>query len=494
MITRPEDLNFADPDLQRFELLRDTIEERFLALPVLQKKFPAYWVQVRNALEKTKESYITWKAFRRICGSEGINDEPQMRIVAQTLHNLGNLLWFPNVFGMQNLLILDPQWCLNAMYKVLDSGPVKKANGRFEKNYLSEMWHDEAYSEQMASLEQMMRHFDLCYETQPNSGLFIAPQLLPLEAKPWPDFPEEGCIIFRHKYDFMPAGLMSRFIARMAQYICGDHAWRKGVTLKWDDGTIGEAVEDPLAREITLRAYGPDRKRRMNEMRETLETLQSLFRGLKYQRLVSCNCSDCNIAVIPTTFELSEVEDYAQYGEEMTCRTGTRKKIAARKILEGFEYSDTPRIFISYSHKNESLKDEFRSMIAPLERAGAWKVWDDRYLLPGDEWNTEILKQLSEANVIVLLLTKEFFNSNYIYNIELTRAVERHEAGKALLIGVVVSPCLWEETPLSRVQLLPKDGAPVEINPNWDEVWKAVAKKIKEAIAARAERGRKQFN
>ncbi len=266
-----------------------------MSLPVLGGKSSRHTGnQVRDASAKIKSPYISWKQFKAVCIKQEIpaNDEQQMEIVAQTLHNLGNLLWYPQVFGMRNWVILNPQWCLDAMYKVLDSTPVDKAGGHFDRKFLEEMWHEESYAELTLQLEQLMRHFDLCYETEQDSGQFIAPQLLPLEAKPWPKFPKEGCITFKHKYEFMPAGLMTRFIARMARYIYDGYVWRKGVTLHWDDNTYGEVVENPLEREIMLRACGPERKRRMNEMRQTLETAESLFRGLKLQRwsLVSCNC------------------------------------------------------------------------------------------------------------------------------------------------------------------------------------------------------------
>jgi len=494
LITKPEDLDFADPNPVRFEQLRDTLEEHFLQMPVLQKKFPLNWVRIRNELGKIEEPYILWRNFQAICIKQGIppTDKQQMKIIAQTLNNLGNLLWFPQVFGMEHMLILNSQWCLDAMYKVLDSDKIEKAEGRFEKSYLAEMWSEESFAEQMASLEQLMRHFDLCYETVPNSGQYIAPQLLPIEAKPWSKFPKEGCIIYKHKYDFMPAGLISRFTARMAPYICDDSVWRKGVVLSWDNYNIGEAIEDPLAQVITLKASGPDRKRRMSEMREILETLQSPFRGLKYQQLLSCNCADCSDSNSPTIHNLQDLEEFAKDEKDVLCKSGLRKWIPAKQILEGFEYTDKPRIFISYSHENEGFKKEFRKMIAPLERKGDWKVWDDRYILPGEVWNPKIMKHLSEANVIVLLLTSSFFNSDYIYNIELTRAVERHEAGNALLISVIVSACMWEETPLSRVQMVPIDGKPIDQHPNPSEIWKSVAQSIKDAVDRREDI--KQFN
>jgi len=54
--------------------------------------------------------------------------------------------------------------------------------------------------------------------------------------------------------------------------------------------------------------------------------------------------------------------------------------------------------------------------------------------------------------------------------------------------GVIVSDCMWEETPLRKIQMLPKDALPIDRHPHPSEVWKSVAKKIKEAIDVKAEK------
>jgi len=258
--------------------------------------------------------------------------------------------------------------------------------------------------------------------------------------------------------------------------------WRSGVTLQWEEGTMAEVVENQYLRQIVIRVSGVERKRRLSELRKALHGLHEIFQGLKYNEMVACNCPDCINSANPTTFALQSLEDDAKHGEQVKCRNGTRKTLFAWQILDGIEYVDETRIFISYSHRDETYKDEFRKMIRPMEREGQWKIWDDRWLLPGDNWNREILRHLSEANVIILMVTSDFFNSDFIYDIEMSRAIQRHEAGDALVIGILVSDCLWEETPLHKIQMIPIDALPVDQHHQRNAVWKAIAKKIKETI------------
>lgn len=475
------DVNFADTDLADIHKMKQTIEEYFTCLDVLGKTFPAYWVKVREKLTMVSEEYISWEKFAEICEENGIKDVSQMQLLAITLHNLGVLLYFPKVFGLGNLVILKSQWCIDAIYSALDTKEIIRSGGRFNEHALAEKWAGKRFAGNHLQLLKIMQHFDLCYKID-GTAHYIAPQLLPILENRLKQKRSDWEIVFHFDYTFMPAGFITRLIARMSLFIKTPYVWRNGVTLEWENETIAEIIEHQLTQKIEIKIKGHERKRRLLDIRKCLYDLQSDFRGLKFKESVACNCNNCVKGGEVTTFELNELEDDAEHNDYVTCRNGTRKKIAAKDILEGISYDDFPRILISYSHRNENFKDEFRTMIAPMESENKWKVWDDRWLLPGDNWNKEIIKHLNEANVIVLMLTADFFISDFINDIELARAIQRHESGDALIIGIVVSDCMWEETPLSKIQILPKDGVPIDRHTHRNEVWKIVANKIKESI------------
>lgn len=484
LIKNSIDVNFADKDIRLVQKMRLTIENHFLDLDILGKPFPAFWVKVRDALVKRTEEHIDWETYSEICKKNGINDYSQKQVLANTLHNLGVILYFPKVFGLENLIILKSQWCIDAIYSALDTKEIVQNGGRFNESMLAEKWSDQRFLGNHLQLLKLMQHFDLCYKIDGTED-YIAPQLLPVEENKLSKNANSWAITFHFNYAFMPSGLITRLIARMSLYIKQNHVWRSGVILDWGDGTYAEIIEHQLTHKIVIRINGSDKKRRLLDIRKCLYDLQEDFIGLKFKEKIACNCQDCKKGGLITMYELATLKDDAEYNDFVTCRNGTRKKIPAKNILDGISYEDKPRIFISYSHKNEDCKDEFRTMISPMVKEGHWKVWDDRWLLPGDNWNKEILKHLNEANVIVLMLTANFFESDFIYNIELTRAIERHEKGEALIIGVIVSDCMWEETPLNKILMLPKDGTPIERHKNRSEVWKTVASKIKETIAIR---------
>ena len=139
-------------------------------------------------------------------------------------------------------------------------------------------------------------------------------------------------------------------------------------------------------------------------------------------------------------------------------------------------------VFISYSHKDEELKDELYIHLSNLTRQGKIKPWQDRAIEAGAEWDTEIKARLESAGLILLLITPRFIASEYCFDKEMQRAMERHEEGTARVIPIIMKPCDWQETPFSKLQVLPKDAKPVTAWNDLDEALLNVVQGIRRAV------------
>ena len=84
----------------------------------------------------------------------------------------------------------------------------------------------------------------------------------------------------------------------------------------------------------------------------------------------------------------------------------------------------------------------------------------------------------------MLLISSDFLASDYCYDIEMERAIERHESGEARVIPVIIRDCLWTDTSFGKLLALPQDGKPVDSSPNRDEAFTVVARGIREAALA----------
>ena len=117
-----------------------------------------------------------------------------------------------------------------------------------------------------------------------------------------------------------------------------------------------------------------------------------------------------------------------------------------------------------------------------VKRQGLISGWHDRKIGAGDEWKGAIDKNLEEAQVFLLLVSSSFLASDYCWDVETKRAVERHDRGEAKVIPLVLRPCEWHGAPFGKLQALPKDGKAVTSWTNKDEAWTDVALGIRRAI------------
>lgn len=139
-------------------------------------------------------------------------------------------------------------------------------------------------------------------------------------------------------------------------------------------------------------------------------------------------------------------------------------------------------VFYSYSHKDEALRDELDKHLTILRRQGVIGGWHDRKITAGREWAGEIDRHLDSAQIILLLISADFLASDYCYDVEMRRAMERHERGEARVISVMLRDVDWHDAPFAKLQVLPTDAKPVANWPNHDQAFKDVAVGIRKVV------------
>jgi hypothetical protein len=112
------------------------------------------------------------------------------------------------------------------------------------------------------------------------------------------------------------------------------------------------------------------------------------------------------------------------------------------------------KIFLSYSHRDESLRDELEKHLAPLKRSAIIETWHDRRISAGQEFDKSISEYLESADIILMLISADFLNSDYCYDREMGRALERHDAGEARVIPVILHACDQNEAFLDIVSAI----------------------------------------
>src|SRR5829696_922049 len=143
---------------------------------------------------------------------------------------------------------------------------------------------------------------------------------------------------------------------------------------------------------------------------------------------------------------------------------------------------DSVKLFYSYSHRDEQFRVQLEAHLSTLRRQSLIEEWHDREIVPGQEWRGIIDDSLETSKVILLLVSADFINSDYCYETEMKRAVEKHDRGEAIVVPVIIRPADWQETPFGKIQAIPKDGKPVTLWTNQDEAWLDVVRGIRRVL------------
>ncbi|MFZ3033430.1 MAG: toll/interleukin-1 receptor domain-containing protein [Parvibaculum sp.] len=151
-------------------------------------------------------------------------------------------------------------------------------------------------------------------------------------------------------------------------------------------------------------------------------------------------------------------------------------------------------MFFSYSHADEALRDQLEKQLSLLKRQGTIEVWHDRRIGAGADFVQQIDHHIESDDIILLLVSADFLDSDYCYEIEMQRAIERHNAGEAIVIPVILRACEWHGAPFGHLNAVPPDGMPVTQFADRDQGFLEVAKAVRKAAEGLVIQSEKERN
>jgi tetratricopeptide (TPR) repeat protein len=144
-------------------------------------------------------------------------------------------------------------------------------------------------------------------------------------------------------------------------------------------------------------------------------------------------------------------------------------------------------VFYSYSHRDEDLRRELETHLCVLRRSGLIREWHDLKIIAGQDWDKEISKYLESAQIILFLISADFVSSEYIYSVEVRRALAKEKAGDAVVVPVILRPVVWRLIPEFRqFQVLPEGALAVTQWPSHDLAFVNVCEGILALVLSRA--------
>lgn len=137
--------------------------------------------------------------------------------------------------------------------------------------------------------------------------------------------------------------------------------------------------------------------------------------------------------------------------------------------------------FISYSHKDEAQVKELKKHLVTLRRRNVLADWHDRALVAGDDFDEELGSKLTSSDLVLFIVSIDFLNSWYCYEVELKETLKRVEHGEARIIPIIIRHCKWKDTELSKYLAATRDGRPISDYPDKDAAWVEVVDAIENA-------------
>lgn len=203
------------------------------------------------------------------------------------------------------------------------------------------------------------------------------------------------------------------------------------------------------------------------------------------KEVLQCENSECG-----ENISLEELppksEYYYKINRDVFVNKSSRKKnMKLFRIMEEPPYMENQKrikVFLSYSHADEQYKQELDKHLAVQKRNGVIETWNDRKLVAGTYIHEQIDEKLVEADLIILLVSADFFASDYCYEKEMKKALELNKIGKNIIIPVIVRECDWLDSPLEKLVALPTDGNAISTWEDKDKAYMNVVNGIKDAI------------
>jgi O-acetyl-ADP-ribose deacetylase (regulator of RNase III) len=249
--------------------------------------------------------------------------------------------------------------------------------------------------------------------------------------------------------------LMSRFLSSVAEYVAfyEEFARRVPMVAAHESANLPAAQAEPAPAVISDLLT-------LEQQRQTLE-----------QELIDLQHSDNDHGAS----RQAELRAALEYNTDQRIHAAQREQSNRQKAAT---------MFVSYARDDEQMRHQLSNHLGGLRHGGFISDWSDGKIIPGQEWQPEIVKKLNEADIILLLITSSFLGSDFIGKVELARALERHHNGEAIVVPVILKPADWHTAGLGVLQALPKDARAVSLWPDQDEAYVDIAHGLRRTVDA----------
>jgi internalin A len=384
--------------------LRETIVNQIVNLPHFGKGVPRSWVAVRRAIgtKARKHPCISFDVFKEICqktSTDAFGKLLDIEDCAKFLHSIGVILWYYDNDDLRSWIILQPEWAMNAVYKIIDDEEIQKRRGNILAKDFVRLWKGGSYENKHIILKKMLEVFKIAFQKKHKKEEYIIPARLlsvPVESKWDNNIPS---LRLEYKYEFMPKGVVNQVSAELSRYITSSkEVWNNAVNFSNDDNTAQcQVEEDFYNRRIYIKAQGRDARGLIMIVMNALKDVTEEYKGVIPEIVVPCTCDKCVKSNKPTAFLYNDLLRWSALQESATvfCNEG-RQSLLIDDLLynvglpninrekKEVEISKTIKLFLASSSELKDDREQFEIFInrenKRLNKKGIFielELWED---------------------------------------------------------------------------------------------------------------------
>ncbi len=221
------------------------------------------WFDVKEALEKLENDFITYNRYLELEGVRGLEEDEANTFLKQ-MSWLGTVVSFVDDPRLMDTHVINPRWLMDGAYGILNHPEIKEANkGCFSFGDLERIFDLKRYPRSRFNfLVRLMETFRLCYPARGGEDTYLIPTLFP-DAEPEKVWEVANPMRFRLDYKQYPPDLfMTQFIVDHYQQIEDDKVWRSGVVIKDGNGCKALVRQSFRFNQIEVEVDGPENLRR----------------------------------------------------------------------------------------------------------------------------------------------------------------------------------------------------------------------------------------
>ena len=123
--------------------LRDAIANRVAQLPQMGQKISARWIAARDEITALAQAQpeMSFQDFAALCRRHQVSGE-EILTLSTLMHDLGQIIYYGTDVGLQEFVVLNPEWLTKAISYVLHDDPTRNSGGVLEHARLREIWQD----------------------------------------------------------------------------------------------------------------------------------------------------------------------------------------------------------------------------------------------------------------------------------------------------------------------------------------------------------------